>query len=536
MAKIFKNINKKVLITVLLAVVVFASGLTWILVDASARAFKPVNMNLTAAARATVSGNGGNAVIVGDYVYYIGNYVDTTTIVYKQNEYNAVSYGAIYRVKLTGGVPGYQATANAHFTEGKNTYRTEGVELIVPKIAGFQNSALYVFDKYLIYTSPNNTKDKQGQLQPNKIDFFRVDLDGRDHRRIYSTESDIVSRTDFTVAGFNGSYYLLIKDGDKLLRVAVSGSAGKTDTISEKATGFVLPVVTDYAKSYNAMGQVESAQKSMDASFGGIMNFLYYTEEYTEDEGRNGFRGNRVVQYQWYGDGAYKTVGGLDAEGAGTNNKIYGLNGLSNGRLMYTISTYNAAAGELPGLYITDNTDKAPFGSGADQYMVQDFRHAEESFYLPTQLDGTDPADINTHRYVSRIVPSAEGSKSSMNIYSGASAAPVKTIADVSEIIQVTDSLVYYKDGASGNIMVVSLADGNPHAHANAFAAEGANGRVTVFYSNTTGERYFYVKTFTEGTNTTTCAVMADAMTGGTVKEYILGTVGDEFIPEMYRG
>ena len=520
MFKFIKTMNRKVLVSIIFALVIFLSGFGYIVINNMVTAFKPVSMNLSAEQRATVSGNGGNAVIVGDYVYFIGNYVERTSIEYKQNEYNKVKYGAIYRVKLDSdtSAPVYEDAdrlSDPRYIDYV-PHLVDDMKLIVPKVAGFEESALYVFDKYLIYTSPNNNKDKYGNLQINKIDFYRVDLDGRNHRHVYTTSSMEVTKDDFTVAcyGTKKDIYLLIKDGEKLNRVNVTGNIGKVDTISKNATSFVLPVVSAYTGLEG---------KSLSVSYGGVMNFVYYTEALSEEDIEEGLQGNVLKQY-WVSKGTSKELAKL-------NHVEFGLLGLGNGRLLYTVKEgIDIAAVSM--LYMTkDNTDadsSVPFVAATrGNYLVYKIDTSEEKFYLPTEYNA-DPDSIFV---------STSAANSSMYLYrklAGANAnenAVWKKVNDVESIIAITGSTVYYKS-TNGDIMHISL-QGNLEAVNTGWRAASLT-RLT-FFSQNNLDRIFYIKTFAdvEGEESTTVAMMGEIRE--TVKEFVLGRVDDKYLPENLK-
>ena len=343
----FKAVSKKVWITLAFVAVIFSVGATWIGVANAMSAFRTAGwFGLdTPEQRATVSGNGGPAVMVGNWLYFVGNFVDidASPITYRQNEYNRITYGAIYRVYInpTEAAPLYQDPARPgdpnhmqHLLDESTlgTSNSRRFQLVVPKIAGFNQAALWVFDKHLIYTSPNNERDRRGQMQPGKIDFFRVDLDGSNHRRLYTTTSDSVTRDDFTVASFDGNVFILIHDGDFFRRINVTKNPGRTVTVSEDVQTIALPIVTSYRTDTkdedNEMPTTDFDRYSLANSYAGIMSHVFFTETRTPEDVKNYGGGNKIIQYDVL-----------------TNTKIetripeqnISLTALSNGRLIYTV-------------------------------------------------------------------------------------------------------------------------------------------------------------------------------------------------------
>ena len=84
-----------------------------------------------------VVGNGGVAVQKGDYVYFVDTVVDATALTKDDNTYNKVSEACIYRTKLVNGELDL---------DEKGILKSK--ELVVPKVVGFANTGLYIFDNY----------------------------------------------------------------------------------------------------------------------------------------------------------------------------------------------------------------------------------------------------------------------------------------------------------------------------------------------------------------------------------------------------
>jgi hypothetical protein len=319
-----------------------------------------------------VSGNGGSAVMVGEYLYFVDGFTSKDDYEYKQNNYNKVKsngQGAIWRVRIRGGSPEYD---NSYLVEYLSENGVENIgryldptdtvfydkqindamnkvvagskkdgnlELIVPKIAGWENTALWVFGDTLIYTSPNNEKDRNGRLQRDKIDFFKCNLRGKKHKRIYTTKYDEVASGDFTVV-WAGEPYLVINDGvlDKdgnlesrnLLRVDMKG---KVKTISDKVEHAVFPYVT----GYHAAAVVDAAGASLDGSYSGIMGYIYYTEA-VDAENEVMKSGNKLFRWDY---------SGTEAEKLHNNGDKFDLQILGNGRLVFKRTPYEESRTRL---------------------------------------------------------------------------------------------------------------------------------------------------------------------------------------------
>ena len=196
MAKFF---TKKVALIALTAVVA-VSGIIWAIVANIQPKFQSGIDVMPAGIY--VSGNGTASVMVDDYLYFIGDSVETSTIKYGDNEYFAngkMPDTGIYRVKIENSKPVLNYEYDNTVTdengekkklqpgdEGYNTnvvgvkdwesigQKNNGIEAVVPKIAGHDQSAMWVFGQTLVYVSPHNRYDNRGNLLSNYLDFFRV--------------------------------------------------------------------------------------------------------------------------------------------------------------------------------------------------------------------------------------------------------------------------------------------------------------------------------------------------------------------------
>ena len=249
----------------------------------------------------TISGNGGNAVMAGPYLFFAGNFVSTASITYRQNEHNRVEYGGIFRLRMgVDGTPQYDNQflrdrrpdlftddmLQAYFGDEWNSRPDWDLRPIVPKIAGFERTAIWVFGNYLVYTSPNNNQNRFGVLQRDRLDFFRVDLTGANHRRIFTSESDRLSADDFTVtrtgAGSHKRTHLLVRDGARIVRVNVCTNPGQQFEITNRATSHAFPIQHTFDnQTYRAMNP--------------IMSYVFFTE--TREDGSH-IQGNLLKRFR----------------------------------------------------------------------------------------------------------------------------------------------------------------------------------------------------------------------------------------------
>ncbi|MDR0975458.1 MAG: hypothetical protein LBM01_00675 [Christensenellaceae bacterium] len=258
--------KQKIGVIILAAVLILGGALTAILLTASANAFKPKDMPSDIS---SVSGNGGTAVLVGSSLYFVDGYIDRTTITYKQNEYNKTSDANIKRVSLSGGI---NPTPNAERGEdfNLNVDAINNAEVIVPKIVGTQTTALWIFGDKLIYTTPNNQKNKNGALQNTKLDFFVCELTGAKNTRVWTTATTDLARENFEVVPSGSEIYLYVYEESKLKQIVIKAEdkkVGATTVIAEDVSVVKFPKI----KSYNASAKLENA-----ADY--VMGFVYYSK------------------------------------------------------------------------------------------------------------------------------------------------------------------------------------------------------------------------------------------------------------------
>jgi hypothetical protein len=339
--------NKKLWISVFVAFAVFVTSiLGFIVIPNQLAKFRGASLLAAGTNTQSVSGLGSNAVMVGDYLYFTSGYRELDTVFYKTNEHGKVKNagdGGIWRIKLPEGRPEYD---NSYLVDFYNTYKksledkgfdfpqmmelgrfgqtTNAVtdaldkrvakntlELVVPKIAGWEKTGIWIYGNTLIYSTPNNLKNKYGVLQKNAIDFYACNLNGKNHRLLYTTKTGTgndtdasIQRSDFTVV-WSGAPYLIVKDGGKLVSISMNG---KKHTISSSVASFAFPYVTGYYKGYElapwggtapatGTGSVALGDdfQSLGNTYGGIMGYIFYTESITENDDE--ISGNKFFAY-----------------------------------------------------------------------------------------------------------------------------------------------------------------------------------------------------------------------------------------------
>ena len=61
------------------------------------------------------------------------------------------------------------------------------INILVPKVVGFENGGFYIFDNYIYYASPTILKDRTGTVRFDLVDFYRTKLDGTGVKTLYAT-------------------------------------------------------------------------------------------------------------------------------------------------------------------------------------------------------------------------------------------------------------------------------------------------------------------------------------------------------------
>ncbi len=202
-----------------------------------------------------VTGNGGIAVQKGDYLYFTNGYVNTADVG-DTNEYGNIDVSAIYRVKLTDG----------RVTEKNVEYNDEGVkkvdktqalndiEIIVPKVAGFEYSDLYIFGDYIYYTTPNHLRDREQTVLSNQLNFYRTRLDrSGSNELLYTSLADNTS-VSMTMYEVDGVVYQIILDDQTLMVISIDENNRVTKTeVSDTVNDASMPKYANSTDEINAI-------------------------------------------------------------------------------------------------------------------------------------------------------------------------------------------------------------------------------------------------------------------------------------------
>ncbi len=99
-----------------------------------------------------IDSQGGSVVCIGNYIYYANTFVDYTSLSGNANTDSTTKQNALYRLK----------TDDFGNTTKDDDELIENIEKVKDKIAGFNNSNMFIVGDYLYFTSPNTHKNKEG--------------------------------------------------------------------------------------------------------------------------------------------------------------------------------------------------------------------------------------------------------------------------------------------------------------------------------------------------------------------------------------
>lgn len=172
----------------------------------------------------TVSSNGGLAVKVGKYLYYINGYAGNEA----DNTFGKVQKGAIARVELDA--DGNPIKSTNTVIVAKNVYNTAAT------------SGLYVSDGYIYYSTPSIDKDSKGNPKVGQMWLMRTKLDG--------TDTKVVKKFDDYTAVYKvvKDYVLYVLEGE-LYAINTTAKKFKEQKIDEEITSYIF---TKYEEGQNS--------------------------------------------------------------------------------------------------------------------------------------------------------------------------------------------------------------------------------------------------------------------------------------------
>lgn len=221
------NMKKKILISVLCIVLCLTLGLALVACNENYKQ-DAVDTDLSGA---RVTSNGGSAVIVGKYLYFINGYAGADDV---DNTFGDVVKGAIMRVELKDGTP------------DRSTLVT-----IVPKNVYNVNAdcGLVVSGEYVYYSTPSVDKDSSGVAKSSEMWLMRSKLDG--------SKSEVIAKFEdfecfpYRVAGDRIYYYN--KDEAELHSIDLNSKKFNDTVVDDEITSYLF---ADYADDANDLQNV----------------------------------------------------------------------------------------------------------------------------------------------------------------------------------------------------------------------------------------------------------------------------------------
>lgn len=170
------------------------------------------------ASDAIVLDNGGIVVQKGDFVYFGNGYKSLDDITTKSQVEKSWSLGGLYVAKSNDNT--FDRTENGSLTS---------MSRLSALLSSFEATDLHVFGNYMYYTTINTEVTKNGSLQKNELQVYRVKLDGTGSKRVYKSNVDFEDSEGNRVVDFNyfeedGNVYILIRENETLKRVKCSSS------------------------------------------------------------------------------------------------------------------------------------------------------------------------------------------------------------------------------------------------------------------------------------------------------------------------
>lgn len=286
--------------------------------------FSPVKISGVQETDYIVTSNGGMSVQYGNYIYFINGtrgYDDTDG---KGNIWGKVKKGGLYRAELLGAKNSRNFSVERNKDTNLEFKSTKGldydeeqidivdVQLVVPKTigtSGYENGGVFIFDNFIYYASPNNTKNKDGVVQSAKTDFFRTKIDGKKTQLLYTTDVDTAS-SPYAFYKQDGFVYLVVYAGDKIVSIKMDEKKVLTKTvIAEEVTGVVFPEKTVY-DSQAATNKIE--------------DFIYFSRKVND---KDPLRAGTALEFM--------RPSGLERTVFSMNGKTETLESVSNGMVFY---------------------------------------------------------------------------------------------------------------------------------------------------------------------------------------------------------
>ncbi len=312
----------------------------------------------------TVSSNGGLAVQVGKYLYFINGYADATD----NNTFGQAVKGAIMRVELVNGAPNRDTLVTV---VPKNVYNTN-------KAVG-----LTVHGDYIYYTSPSTEKGSTGEAKTSNMWIMRTKLDGTDTQVVLKLED---YSANFRIVG----NYLVYLDAEYQLHAIDLESKKMKDEIVDDKIGVAM---LGYASLDRDLGVVfyTKASENTSESHNTIWAFKDGSVKKVID-GRYSYNADTLAHKSGY------TLTILDVQPSGNNV-----------RLIYSKSDSGTNTTSKGDYYYDFDASLSDFNEANEIRMTSGVNYTAYKFFdgnnvLATDSDSIDYLRIENGKWVSDVV------------------------------------------------------------------------------------------------------------------------------------
>ncbi len=208
-----------------------------------------------------VIGNGGLAVMKGEYIYFVNGYKSASEN-YQKNKGDKIYYSAIYRVKAKDSyfnvvVDEDTGESRLEFVEGSIPECDEngnlpGAERLVSKVAGFENTKLYIIDNTLYFTTHSNSVSvASGEWNTTGVDVYRVDLNGKNFKKVYSV-GEFAENGEINFYKNGGNVYGIFFNGTSRLAIYKNN---KEFVELSGVTDVAMPYFNTYSKDIDTSAE-----------------------------------------------------------------------------------------------------------------------------------------------------------------------------------------------------------------------------------------------------------------------------------------
>ena len=184
----------------------------------------------------------GQALVVGDYVYFGNGYTSSSDSGFDYN--SATSTGYLSRLNLTSNL-----TFGSDVKEEDKIYTTpnQTEKVSDKKLIGYQNQDMYALGDYIYFSSANTHKTTSMENDYTMVSLFRVKFNGNGLKELVkNTAFKQGSGSTITVqkGSDNNYYYIIVEPADDntftIKTLQIGNKIGKINTIAEKVTSYAI--------------------------------------------------------------------------------------------------------------------------------------------------------------------------------------------------------------------------------------------------------------------------------------------------------